>query len=312
MINKSVKPSIQFTGERLIPMLNKGKTFYYEHLCRYLFASCLVKNQSVLDAGCGVGYGSFLFSKAGAKKVVGIDISSEAIEYARVMYESSVVKFHTQDVEKISQTIGQFERVVAFEVIEHLNDQNAFLNGVKTVLSKNGVALFSTPNKERYLEKNKFHVHELTIKQFHVLLKKHFRYVEVFDQSFYFTNMLRPYISMSEKHKVLDTPYEISPTQVYIKPLQTHQSRYVVAMCSDSPISEEMRRNIAIATKEVDEFTLEDGVEGITHMFSRAVEESATVKELKRLLQEIQSARFYKLWQRYVSIKRSIFGQRGK
>src|ERR1700742_1669756 len=74
----------EFTGERIIPggvdidLLN-------EPLARYAFASRLARGKRVLDAGCGAGYGSAELAHA-AQTVVGIDVSPEALAFARANY----------------------------------------------------------------------------------------------------------------------------------------------------------------------------------------------------------------------------------
>ena len=66
-----------------------------EHIHRYHFAKQLVNNKVVLDAACGSGYGSALLAEE-AKEVYGIDISEEAIEYARSNYEK--VKYSAMSI----------------------------------------------------------------------------------------------------------------------------------------------------------------------------------------------------------------------
>ena len=52
------------------------------HLCRYLNAKNYCQDKKVLDVACGEGYGSALIKRWGARKVVGIDCSEEAIKKA--------------------------------------------------------------------------------------------------------------------------------------------------------------------------------------------------------------------------------------
>src|SRR5947209_10327949 len=74
----------EFTGERVIPgevdvdLLN-------EHIARYAFAARLAHGKRVLDAGCGAGYGSAELAHT-AQSVIGMDISAEAVEFARANY----------------------------------------------------------------------------------------------------------------------------------------------------------------------------------------------------------------------------------
>ena len=72
------------TGERYVP--NKmSRDSEIEHYHRYTAAGFLIKGLSVLDAACGTGFGSDILARSAAH-VTGIDISSEAIEYAQGNY----------------------------------------------------------------------------------------------------------------------------------------------------------------------------------------------------------------------------------
>ena len=69
------------------------------HLKRYEFARPYCVGKHVLDAGCGVGYGSAFLSEA-ARSVVGVDVSADAIEYARARYGGRNVEFAVGDLQR--------------------------------------------------------------------------------------------------------------------------------------------------------------------------------------------------------------------
>ena len=82
---------MKFTGERMIPDENRHDAIYAEHLNRYFFASHFVKNRTVLDIASGSGYGSEILQKAGARRVYGVDISEEAIEFGKELYKDCLL-----------------------------------------------------------------------------------------------------------------------------------------------------------------------------------------------------------------------------
>lgn len=99
----------------------------------------------VLDIGCGVGTLALYFS-AKAKSVIGIDVSSRAIniaEKARKHLNINNVKFLNTE---ISDNLGKFDLALATEVIEHIEDQNEFLLKIKSNLKKEGKLLITTPS----------------------------------------------------------------------------------------------------------------------------------------------------------------------
>lgn len=174
----------EFTGERVIPgqvdvdLLN-------EHMARYTFAARLARGKRVLDAGCGAGYGSAELARAG-ERVVGIDRAPEAIEFARAHYAAGNLSFEEASCEALPHADGSFELVVAFEVIEHLENWRGFLQEARRVLAPNGQLVVSTPNKLYYTESrgadgaNPFHVHEFDFEEFRAELKAIFPHVSLF------------------------------------------------------------------------------------------------------------------------------------
>jgi len=174
----------EFTGERLIPgevdidLLN-------EHMARYTFAARLARGKRVLDAGCGAGYGSAALAEA-AESVTGVDIAPEAIDFARAHYQAANLSFEAASVTELPFADASFDLVVAFEVIEHLEDWRGFLAQACRVLAPAGQLIVSTPNKLYYTESrgvhgaNPFHVHEFEFEEFFAELKSVFPHVSMF------------------------------------------------------------------------------------------------------------------------------------
>ncbi len=168
---------LKFTGERLIPEINKGTTFFYEHLARYLFVLQISKNKVILDAGCGCGYGSYIIAKYGhPKKVYAVDISKQAIEYAKNKYRSNDVFYKINNLEKLTLIKNNsIDIVMSFEVIEHLNNQEIFLNQVLRVLKSKGIFFSSTPNIFTHPKGNPFHKKEFNPRGFYKFLKRYLK-----------------------------------------------------------------------------------------------------------------------------------------
>lgn len=165
---------LEFTGERMIPDKNRGKALYFEHLERYIFASQFVKNKNVLDVGCGTGYGAYILKKSGANSVYAIDKSSEVIDYAKELFSDKKIYFQVGDVEDLKIYKKRFNMIVAFEILEHLRDQNKFILKLRQNLSQDGILCISTPNKLLSHHVNPFHTKEFSPSQFRAILKKFF------------------------------------------------------------------------------------------------------------------------------------------
>ncbi len=176
---------VEFTGERVVPGLVEAD-LWNEHLARYVFAARFVEGKRVLDAGCGTGYGSAELARAGAR-VVGLDVSPEAVEWARAHYSAPV--FLGGSCASLPFRAGAFDVVVAFEVIEHLHQQASFLAECRRVLAADGLLIVSTPNTLYYAEAraavgpNPFHEHEFEADEFEAALRAQFANVSLLLQN---------------------------------------------------------------------------------------------------------------------------------
>jgi len=174
----------EFTGERVIPG-QVDADLLNEHLARYAFAARLCGGKQVLDAGYGAGYGSAELARTAAG-VLGIDRSADAVAFARAEYAAANLRFEQADCLALPAANGSIELVVAFEVIEHLEDWRGFLREVRRVLAASGQFLVSTPNKLYYSESrrragpNPFHVHEFEFEEFRAELAEVFSHVSLY------------------------------------------------------------------------------------------------------------------------------------
>ena len=153
------------------------------HLKRYEFARRYCERKAVLDAACGVGYGSAHLAHV-ATRVVGVDRDADAIAYARERYGDPNVEFSVQDVAALEFADGTFDVVCSFETIEHLDDAQAFVDEVARVLRPAGVLVVSTPRVDETTTspENPHHRFELTLDDFEALLRTRFAAVELYGQ----------------------------------------------------------------------------------------------------------------------------------
>lgn len=153
------------------------------HLKRYAFAEPRCRDREVLDLACGTGYGSYYLAD-GARRVLGVDVSEEAIAYARRRYRHENVAFEVMDATQLALADRAFDVVCSFETIEHLPDREAYLREVTRVLRDDGTYVVSTPRAEQTdaRPQNPFHHVEYDLDDFQALLERHFDEIELYGQ----------------------------------------------------------------------------------------------------------------------------------
>ncbi len=178
-------PQLRDTGERTIePEDSSGGAIFLRHKAAYMFAEQFARDKLVLDDGCGSGYGSYYLATKGAKKVIGIDVAADAVEYAKNRYHRKNLLYEVMNSNKLSFCDEYFDLVTSFQVIEHIRETGKFLGEVSRVLKSSGVALISTPNKQTYssdtdIFENPFHVKEYYLSEFYDLLSSYFKKIEI-------------------------------------------------------------------------------------------------------------------------------------
>jgi len=208
--------------ERIDPMRVSDSVTKYEHLLRYEYAAKRVRGK-ILDFGCGFGYGTKMLLKED-REVIGVDISKEAIDYAKKNYPGP--KYLEIFENKIPFPNDYFDAVIAFEVIEHVKDPELLLLEIKRVMKKGAKLYISTPNPRHFSnrirfilrgckwpdkadEENIYHIREYPFFQFVLLLNRSgFQVNHCFGQTFISPKDLKKLLGLGRSS--LTAPQEVS------------------------------------------------------------------------------------------------------
>jgi 2-polyprenyl-3-methyl-5-hydroxy-6-metoxy-1,4-benzoquinol methylase len=172
-IKRKEAENMKYTGERVIPELMKQMNgLLLEHLARYHFSIHYAKGR-ILDFACGSGFGSNIIAAAAKKvtaEVIAVDIDPEAIAYAKGKYYHPLVSFQVENCvdPSLPEKLGQFDLIVSFETLEHVDNEEIFMRNIYQMLKPGGTAVISTPfGQGRGMPTSEpFHVHQLTEGEF--------------------------------------------------------------------------------------------------------------------------------------------------
>ncbi|MBA2442546.1 MAG: class I SAM-dependent methyltransferase [Rubrobacter sp.] len=120
-----------------------------EHLGRYLFAADYLASRNhrgtVLDVGCGLGYGLPELRRASGR-VVGVDPDPAALEAAGTRYAGEGIELLVSGAEDLPVGAGEAGAAVCFETLEHLESPRAALGSIYRALGAGGAFICSVPN----------------------------------------------------------------------------------------------------------------------------------------------------------------------
>lgn len=172
-------PPLHLTGERTLPDVPEENYWFRRHLVVYEWIAEHVSGRKVVDLASGEGYGADVLARTAAS-VIGVDANPEAFEHSRAKYPN--VTFERTMVE-IWQ--GDVDCVVFLQTIEHIQDPDAMLAHVRSLIEPGGVAYVSTPNVLTLAPKgaersgNPWHVREYKPDEYRELCERHFGQVEI-------------------------------------------------------------------------------------------------------------------------------------
>lgn len=175
----------EFTGERFLPGYADG-SIELQHMHRYAFALPFATGQTVVDIGCGEGYGCDLLAHV-AGSVVGVDIDDDIIRRAHQKYVRPNLNFRVGHASAVPIETNSIDLVVSFETLEHLSDHHSFWLEIKRILKTSGLLIVSSPNRDTYnigrKDPNLFHKRELNHLEFVTDISRHFPNYALFSQA---------------------------------------------------------------------------------------------------------------------------------
>jgi ubiquinone/menaquinone biosynthesis C-methylase UbiE len=218
--------------ERASPEEMAGGLMESEHRGRYLWTAAMAHGLEVLDAGCGTGYGSEILATAGARSVVGLDISADALEHARAACTHPSCEFRQGSVHELPFEDGRFDLAVCFEVIEHVEEQARALAELRRVLKPAGVLAISSPNRKVYPPGNPHHVHEFVPDELEEALAEQFANVRLYRQA----PWLASAIFDADESLETGSEHPVHTAVVKLAAVGPAEEMYTVALASDAEL----------------------------------------------------------------------------
>lgn len=134
---------VYYHGHRERAVDGKLEGIMHDHIQRYEWAAAQIPaGAKVLDVGCGTGYGSKFFEHC---TYVGVDADAESIQWAKEHYSDG--EFLVADADDLPFEKDEFDAIVCFEVLEHVQNQYLFEAMLDHVLKPGGKLYLSTPQK---------------------------------------------------------------------------------------------------------------------------------------------------------------------
>jgi len=100
----------------------------------------------IIDLGCGTGWLTNILATFGP--TTGVDLSPEAVAHAREAFPRA--QFEHVDFRNWTPTQADFDVVVSQEVLEHVEDQAAYLALARRLLRPGGYLVLTMPNKPTF------------------------------------------------------------------------------------------------------------------------------------------------------------------
>lgn len=245
------------TAERNSGILPEDNVIHHRHLIAYQEA-CKHINGNVLEVGSGEGYGIKVLAPESVKYVA-IDKHNTPVD---ADYRN--VEFHQLNVPPLSIfSDNTFDMVVTFQVIEHIKNDNLFIQEIKRVLKPDGLLIMTTPNRKMSLTRNPWHVREYELKGMTELISKHFSSYQI--NGVFGNEKVMAYYEENRRSVKKFTRFDIFRLQ-YILPRKLLQIPYDFANRMNR--NKLMKKNTSLVEKVLtSDFFIENATEGCFDFF---------------------------------------------
>lgn len=127
----------------------------YWHRMRFKEISKLIEKTDgqILDIGSADGvFTKVILEKSGAKKVIGVDVLKNSVDWANKHWKNKKVEFILADANDLKFKDETFDAVFALEVLEHVETPLEILKDIRRVLKRDGYAVFLVPTDSLLFE----------------------------------------------------------------------------------------------------------------------------------------------------------------
>lgn len=163
MTSRAAEPGLPLTGERTVPGVPRENYWFRRHEAAYAAIARRCTGAVVLEAGCGEGYGADLLASV-ARTVVALDYDETAIAHVKRVYPRA--RPVRGNLVQLPLARSSVDVVASLQTIEHLWDQEEFLDECARVLRPGGQLVITTPNRITFspgrVPLNPFHTRELS------------------------------------------------------------------------------------------------------------------------------------------------------
>jgi 2-polyprenyl-3-methyl-5-hydroxy-6-metoxy-1,4-benzoquinol methylase len=171
-----INPEFFRTREKYLLYLRH--VFAYEHVVAELSAPV-----KLLEVGMGDGYGAALLASAG-HDVTAVDVDEATVAFAAERYSGDLCRFMVYGGRRLPFDDASFDAVVSMQVIEHVEEDVAFVRELQRVLRPGGRCWLTTPNRPQRVANdqpvwNTFHRREYWAHQLQSVLEPVFRSVVI-------------------------------------------------------------------------------------------------------------------------------------
>ena len=163
------------TAERSSHLDPSENVVFQRHLIAYKEAAKIIGG-TVLEIGSGEGYGVMELAPS-SDKFVALD---KYMPHLPTDFKNNNITFLQQEVPPLKGVQTEsVDFVVTFQVIEHIQNDEFFLNEIKRVLKPGGKLIMTTPNSLMSLTRSPWHIREYTPEQMHDIMHSIFSNVEL-------------------------------------------------------------------------------------------------------------------------------------
>ena len=156
--------TLPLTGERTVPGIPEENYWFRRHEAAYAFILPYAQGRTVVEVGCGEGYGTALLAGV-AERVLGVDYDAVTAAHAATTYAQP--RFVLGNLAALPVASAVVDMLATLQVIEHVWDHPQFVRECHRALRPGGRLIVTTPNRLTFSPGapepvNPFHTKEFT------------------------------------------------------------------------------------------------------------------------------------------------------